>query len=197
MFKIAFRFVFSLVLFLVPVASLQAQLFGPHRVKLLARDCRTDVNYCVSDCCSTVSSQVDSCRSVDRCELQREEDTRLVQKYFGHDAMRLAVLMEHVESRYNRCRAGEILGSWCKQDPDPVSAELCWSTLERCKRTNPNHNFCEDQFFSCLRDLEGPGGPGTCYIDNSSSICYTPIQSCPAKRRCFGLFNRVSRLRCR
>ena len=197
MSKMVFRFAFSLVLFLVPVASLQAQLFGPHRVKLLASDCRNDVSCCVSDCCSDVSSQGDSCFTVDRCELQRAEDTRLVQKYFGNNAERLAILMGHVESRYNRCLAGEIPGSWCKQDPDPVSAELCWNALERCKRTNPDHKFCEDQFFTCLRELEGPGGPRTCYIDNSSRICCMPVQSCPAKRRCFGLFSRVSRVRCR
>ena len=189
----AFRFVFSFFLFLIPATSLQAQLFGPHRVKLLGHNCSNDLSCCPTDCCLTVSVSEDPPVPVDRCDLQCQEDKRLVQKYFGSDTEKLAILMTLVCNRYNRCLAGKAIETVCIKDR-PKNAEKCWTDLQTCLHNCPSTpESCEDQFFACLRTLDAPGGP----IEYPNVTCCKPVRCALPSRRCFGFFNRLLRSRCR
>jgi hypothetical protein len=192
MSTIAFRFVFSFFLFLIPATSLQAQLFGPHRVKLLGHNCSNDLSCCPTDGCLTVSSQQEDCEPIDHCQAIRQKDIELLEKYFKGDD-RLQYLMTLVDSRYKRCLAGETIETVCIKDR-PKNAEKCWTDLQTCLHNgHSTPESCEDQFFTCMRTLDAPGGP----IEYPNVTCCQPVRCTLPSRRCFGLFNRLLRSRCR
>ena len=195
MSKLVFRSILSILLIAFPTVSLQAQLCGPHRVKLFTQSCTDDVY-----CCPTASNVVVSCQDggsvpIDHCEATKTQDTTLIEKYFK-DESQLSFLRTLVDSRCNRCRAGMPIDTPLSTPPD--NAEACWRELQACLNSgNHTKEYCEDKFFSCLRALDQIGIPIPCPTEYSSVICCEPIFRPTPHRRCFGLFSRLSRLRCR
>jgi hypothetical protein len=196
MSRTAFRFVCSILLFVISTSSLQAQLCGSHRVRLLGETCVNNVHCCPPDACLAVPYEECGCVSSDPCLTTYNKDLELVNKYFRRHSLK-SFLEGIARDRHDRCLKGQPPQA-IPIEPKPTRAQMCLDELLACLAdSNSSKVYCHDKFFSCLREFDALGGAQPCPVEYSAVKHCNQVPCSLATRRCFGLLSRFPRLRCR